>query len=339
MLSIMCQVKLFISHSERDYRFVKPLHAWLLCGLGLNASEVRCTSVDGADPGEDTDDILRADLESAKAIVGLITTNSLNSTYAQFEMGAAWVQTRLQPVRGPGVRVADLRPPLNSLATPCYCDRSNMQNMVEKLAERLGTEIVRSEEANKLLEEMCSHAEETLKVERKRWFTLAPLLSAYQLEKNEMEARIRANRNKFHKHVLRRFKRRNWRDAPRVYSAAFSTLCQELELDSVKLQDCVRPSGLVLRDPDELPSWATDVWRVSQYVVNEMLDFGKASTPPPDILRALSVSLVERMHSALDHEKPREQVARDMQQWFEDAKHYIGENLPPEHSGHSARSH
>lgn len=343
MLSLMKQVKLFISHSERDGRFVEPLYLWLTNGLGLDKSEVRCTYVDGMDPGAVTVEKLRADLESSKAVVGLITTNSLSSTWAQFEMGAAWLQTRLHPIRGPGMRVEDLREPLKTINTPYYCNMSHMRTVIGQIAERMETKVCK-EDSDEWLQKMCSLAEKTLKEDRKRWFTLAPLLSAWQLEKNETDARKRdrVRRSPLQKYFIghiRRYSGRSTRKPKTMYSAAFEQLCEDLDLDPRKLRNCVRPSGLVVRDPVELPGWATDVWRVSQYVVNEMLDFEKESDQPAETLHALSTELIEKMHSALDHEKPKELVARDMQQWFEDAKRHIGENLPPEHADHSALSH
>jgi hypothetical protein len=302
----MSQVKLFISHSERDERFVRPLEDWLRTGLGLAEDEVRCTVVTNMSLGDIPAQALRDDLESAEAIVGLITANSLTSIWAQFEMGAAWLRTRLHPIRGPGMRVDDLRSPLKEFTTVGYCQRPKMKQCIRQLARTLDRSVI-SETSDAKLEAMVEFAERTLKDDRVSWFTLPSVLSA-------------------------------WRLNPTDYDFSLRCLCEELDLEVETMTTCVNDDGVVSRDPEELPPWARDVWYVSKYAVNRMLtpsaDGGQGNTPAD-----LGVELTAQLTRALDPRIGAAKRARRARRWFESARQWIAENLPPERSAHGAPKH
>jgi ubiquitin-protein ligase len=86
------KIVLFISHSSKDAALVELLVDLLKSGLALNASEIRCTSVDGyrLPIGAKTDESLRKEIQQAKLFVGIISTRSLQSNYVLFELGARW---------------------------------------------------------------------------------------------------------------------------------------------------------------------------------------------------------------------------------------------------------
>jgi hypothetical protein len=85
-------ILVLISHSSRDVDLASALIELLRAGLGLVATQIRCSSVDGyrLPAGVDTDAQLRKEIANAGVLVGLLTPSSLSSTYVLFELGARW---------------------------------------------------------------------------------------------------------------------------------------------------------------------------------------------------------------------------------------------------------
>jgi hypothetical protein len=85
-------IQVLISHSSKDAALAQALIELLRSGLGLLATQIRCSSVDGyrLPAGVNTSDQLRKDIKTAKVLIGLLTPNSLSSTYVLFELGARW---------------------------------------------------------------------------------------------------------------------------------------------------------------------------------------------------------------------------------------------------------
>jgi len=85
-------VMVLISHSSKDKVLAEALIELLRSALGLLPNQIRCTSVDGyrLPAGVNTDDQLRAEIKSVAVLIGLLTPNSLSSTYVLFELGARW---------------------------------------------------------------------------------------------------------------------------------------------------------------------------------------------------------------------------------------------------------
>lgn len=107
----------FISHSSKNADLALALIDLLKDGLGLLASQIRCSSVDGyrLPVGVNTEDKLREEVNAAKVVVGLITPSSLVSYYVMFELGARWgADLFLAPLLA-GVRPNELSGPLSLL--------------------------------------------------------------------------------------------------------------------------------------------------------------------------------------------------------------------------------
>lgn len=299
-------IRLFISHSERDREIVLPLKLWLEHGLGLESSEVRCTVATNIGAGEFAVDALRRDIESAEAVVGLITSNSLPSHWVQLEMGAGWLQERLLPIRGPGVEMKDVPSPLSQFAMVSYCDQKGMRSLLGRLSKIL--EVSVNEEAHEQYEKIVQSAQERLALNMANWFSLPPVLSAY-------------SRN------------------PAQHALGLRLLCADLNLQPEELFSCVTPKGRLTREPDHLPESARELWNVSKSAVNFMLDrpsrhFGDHLNISSGILNE---ELIADMKKALDS---RWNHTKKVRNWFEKATDWISSHPPSKNHPHeSSGSH
>lgn len=309
-------VKLFISHSERDQRFAAPLEEWLRTGLDLSENDIRCTSVNPLACDADNlgaAQVLKEDLLSARFVIGLLSTNSLGSHWAQMEMGAAWVKDRLYSVRVPGMRHNELPPPHDDLSVSRgYCDERPMQRLMEKIAEDLEREVQHT--ANQKLTEIIESAKEMLKADAVCWFSLPVFLSAYRID-------------------------------PDTYGSAYHDLTEKLNKslnlpDEYRLEDrlksCVTDDGVIVGEPEALPRWAQGHWKISREVVNFMLVPSSKSPHDLDVPSVLPAKMIAEMKSALGAGKDR---SSRIQKWFENAEEYLSTNSPIERDSHSGSRH
>ncbi len=136
------QILVVISHSSKDKALAEALIDLLRSGLGLLASQIRCSSVDGyrLPAGVNTDDQLRKEIKSASVLVGLLTPNSLSSTYVLFELGARWgAELFLIPLLA-GIKPEEMRGP-HSVLNALSCETENqLIQLVEDIAKELQVE-------------------------------------------------------------------------------------------------------------------------------------------------------------------------------------------------------
>ncbi len=285
-------IRLFISHSERDREIVLPLKDWLESGLGLQSEEVRCTSATNIDAGGFAVEALRKDIRTAEAVVGLLTSNSLPSHWVQLEMGAAWLQERLIPIRGPGLAMKDVPMPLAQFTMVDYCNKQAMRKLLDTLSALLNTTVQTGTDDE--FDKMAQSANDLLAAEMVSWFSLPPVLSAYVLDNN--------------KHI-----------------SGLRSLCTNLSLKPEDLLACVTPKGMLIREPDHLPERARGLWNVSKSAVNFMLNrekrhFEDYLSIPSGILNE---KLIEDMKKALDS---RWNHVSRVRSWFDEAKTWISTN-------------
>jgi len=137
---VTSQIRLFISHSSADRDLVERLVEMLRAALGLPASHIRCSSVDGyrLPAGANTDEELRLEVHEATALVGVISASSLNSLYVAFELGARWGAKRpLFPLLAPGTDPSILEGPLSSLNALSSANRAQLYQLISDLAKVL----------------------------------------------------------------------------------------------------------------------------------------------------------------------------------------------------------
>lgn len=136
-------IQLFISHSGKDAIVAERLIELLKGGLNLPASAIRCTGVDGyrLPGGASTDDQLRTEALTSATFIGLVSANSLRSMYVAFELGARWgANKHLLPVLAPGVPASVLEGPLAGLNALSCDSPSQLHQLVQDLAKKLGVE-------------------------------------------------------------------------------------------------------------------------------------------------------------------------------------------------------
>ncbi len=133
------QLTLFISHSSIDIEFVEALVDLLRTALRLGAHEIRCTGLDGyrLPAGAQTNEQLRQEVYTARVLVGVLSTDSLKSTYVVFELGARWGAGKyMVPLLTGGVSPRALSGPLASL-NALRCTEPQLQQLVGDIARVL----------------------------------------------------------------------------------------------------------------------------------------------------------------------------------------------------------
>ena len=134
---------IFISHKETDVVIASKLVDYLLAALEVSDEEVLCTSVPGHQLafGMSIPEQLRDGLSTSTAIIGLLTQDSIKSSWVTFELGAAWgLKKMVVPLLGPGLVYGDLPGPLsNSPAVQISKDdaMNRLSDAVKQISESL----------------------------------------------------------------------------------------------------------------------------------------------------------------------------------------------------------
>ncbi len=133
-------IRVFISHSSKDSRLTESLVELLRAALNLPASQIRCTSVDDhrLPAGVNTEEQLKREVHDAAILLGIISQESVQSSYVMFELGARWGAGRpLIPVLAPGVGPGILKDPLRGLNALDLGNKSQLHQLVTDLGREL----------------------------------------------------------------------------------------------------------------------------------------------------------------------------------------------------------
>ena len=135
--------RLFISHRHKDEAIVRALVTLLESAFRLERFDIRCTSVKpyNLPPGERVSDRLRADLNGAEVVIGVIGPETADSRYVLFELGGAWgrgVPTFPVLVRGAGNQ--DVPGPLKERHSVSLENVPNCIQLVQDIADETSLE-------------------------------------------------------------------------------------------------------------------------------------------------------------------------------------------------------
>jgi len=83
---------IFISHSSQDEKVAECIIELIRTALNIEASKIRCTSVNGyrLPSGADTIERIKKEVNGCKVLVVLISEHSIKSAFVMFELGARW---------------------------------------------------------------------------------------------------------------------------------------------------------------------------------------------------------------------------------------------------------
>ena len=131
-------IDVFISHSSGDIEVAQALIELLRSAIhGLHPTRIRCTSAPGykLPGGADTNNQLRREMRGAKTFIGLLTEQSLRSTYVLFELGARWgADFPFTPLVASGLKMSDLKAPLSGLHAHSCDIEADLQQMLDEIS-------------------------------------------------------------------------------------------------------------------------------------------------------------------------------------------------------------
>jgi hypothetical protein len=159
-------IRLFISHSSADAKLAELVVKLLRSALGLAPREIRCTSVDGyrLPAGADTDDQIRREVYEATVLLGIISTESMDSLYVAFELGARWGAGKTTiPLMVPGLSPSTIKGPLGGKNALRSDTPGQLQQLVGDVAGQLGVEPNPPESYQSELEAILEFGKESAK--------------------------------------------------------------------------------------------------------------------------------------------------------------------------------
>lgn len=157
------RIKIFISHSSSDADLAKALVKLLISSLAIPKSQIRCTSVPGYkfDPGVDTKEAIRKEVNETEILIGLITPGSLQSSYVLFELGARWgINEYLIPVLANGADYKDLPSPIRDNNAVKLNKEGDLYDLIGLIGRQLG---INTEKVSSYMDEIDSVIEHAVK--------------------------------------------------------------------------------------------------------------------------------------------------------------------------------
>jgi len=134
-------IKIFLSHAATDEKLASALVDCIFSCMVLEDEEVRCTSVPGhkLPIGGDSSTILRDELSETGVVIGLLTQNSIVSSWVLFELGATWgAGKNLQPLLADDVDYSDIPGPLAGCHAGKLAEKNDLVQFFEELRKVVG---------------------------------------------------------------------------------------------------------------------------------------------------------------------------------------------------------
>lgn len=132
---------IFISHCHKDEDVATALVRVLEAAFVIKIGDIRCTSVYPyrLPVGERTSDRIRAEIRWAKAVLGILTKNTEESSYVFFELGASWGQKgTFLPLLAKGGSSAHIPSPISDLHFLRMADKRQCYQLLDDLPRVAG---------------------------------------------------------------------------------------------------------------------------------------------------------------------------------------------------------
>ncbi|HEX7186395.1 MAG TPA: toll/interleukin-1 receptor domain-containing protein [Thermoanaerobaculia bacterium] len=129
--------RIFISHRHKDKELVKALVKVLEAAFHVEKRDIRCTSVHPyrLPAGERTPDRLQAEITRAKAVLGILTPDTAESSYVLFELGSSWGQkVATLPLLAKGAQQGDIPSPISDRHPIDLAQAEDCRQLIEDLA-------------------------------------------------------------------------------------------------------------------------------------------------------------------------------------------------------------
>jgi len=157
---VISSKKVFISHSSKDAELAELLGALLRTALKLSKDDIRITSVDGyrLPGGVNSEDQLRNEIKNSLSFIGLISSDSIESPYVLFELGARWgFEKTLIPLLAPGVEAGILKGPISNINTLSCGSGSQLYQLIEEIGKALNISIERASSFQPEIEKISAY--------------------------------------------------------------------------------------------------------------------------------------------------------------------------------------
>jgi hypothetical protein len=134
-------IRIFLSHSSADEKLAEALVDCLMASLVLDEKEIRCTSVSGhkLPVGSDTSTTIRDEVTGPSVVIGLLTPQSLSSSWVLFELGAAWGSGKsVAPILACGAEFSQLPGPISGSHAINMSDENGVTQFLDDIRRALG---------------------------------------------------------------------------------------------------------------------------------------------------------------------------------------------------------
>ncbi len=137
----MSQNPIFVSHASDDTPLVSEFVELLISGVGVQADDIFCSSLNGhgVPPGDNFIEFVKDELANTGAVVLVLTKNYYESTFCVCEMGASWALAHdLYPILVPPMQYNDVNTILSNVYLTKIDDKGDLTEFRDHLGESLG---------------------------------------------------------------------------------------------------------------------------------------------------------------------------------------------------------
>lgn len=158
---------LFISHATSDREFANAVKQEVE-KVFANGVSIFCTSSPGAIPaGTDWLSDIEGKLESAQAVIAIVTPVSIERPWLWFEIGATWAKgrsgdCRIYPLCAPEINLSELPSPLDRLQALSMGKAQDLKLLFEALIQQFGFGKISSFRASNITKRIPKY--ETVKI-------------------------------------------------------------------------------------------------------------------------------------------------------------------------------